>query len=414
MANEIQRLHLAGETGDVFLEDYNGLGIQQITAPFDVTSIQNAFNTGMFGFGNSVITDAGGGSFDLEFTGVLGNQNRNQLTILFSTDAVAFVTTEQEGSNLVPEAPVLDSVTPISGGLTISWTLGDEGGSEILHCNLYVDGVATEVEMPTVSINVTSLEPGFIRDVRVSAVNSFGESPLSNEARGTPSGTPSGSLLIRQPWAAYEFDFNSHDKVGGPSLNLIYGPTYLEGHEGRALSRFEAVLDPADEVPDISNATLCCWVLFPMNGGVTLEVKGNAPNTRLSVYFEPNFYMVNDATLAIDTTPPSDGWRAFAWRRTGASIELFIDGVSMGSAAYTSSNSDTKAIKALSGGSATTRLDRFIICDYSMTQDEIDAFASGKTYIELMTQGVDDPEPPASSPKQLIQTSNHRRGIRFF
>jgi fibronectin type 3 domain-containing protein len=102
----------------------------------------------------------------------------------------------------VPSAPTLTSSTPGNAQMTLAWTVpSSNGGSAITNYKVYRGSTSGGETILTTLGNVltytdTSLTNGQSYYYKVSAVNSVGEGPLSNELSGMPTNTPLYDYLV--------------------------------------------------------------------------------------------------------------------------------------------------------------------------------------------------------------------------
>lgn len=94
-----------------------------------------------------------------------------------------------------PDAPVLISATAGNAAVDLVWTTPFDGGSAITGYNVYRSLVSgSETLLTMLGVTNAYHDSGLTNDVtyyyKVSAVNAFGESPLSNELAAVPNPTP--------------------------------------------------------------------------------------------------------------------------------------------------------------------------------------------------------------------------------
>jgi fibronectin type 3 domain-containing protein len=101
----------------------------------------------------------------------------------------------------VPSAPTMTSATPGNGQVVISWTAPSDGGSPLIGYKLFRGTTSgDETLLNTLGSVLTytdsSLINGQVYYYKVSALNSVGEGPQSNEISATPVSVPSAPPLV--------------------------------------------------------------------------------------------------------------------------------------------------------------------------------------------------------------------------
>ena len=100
------------------------------------------------------------------------------------------VTQSLEISTVVPYAPILESLTASDGAISVSFTLGNSGGSTLLNHEYSLDDGVTWNPWPTGSItsplNISNLTNGVQYEVKVRAINIIGAGAESNMLAVTP------------------------------------------------------------------------------------------------------------------------------------------------------------------------------------------------------------------------------------
>jgi titin len=96
-----------------------------------------------------------------------------------------------------PDAPVVTSVTPAPGALSVVFTSPANGGSAITAFQYSVDGGAhwSSTGGLSASFTISSLVDGTAYGVQVRAVNSVGDGPASAAVTGTPVALPGQALI---------------------------------------------------------------------------------------------------------------------------------------------------------------------------------------------------------------------------
>ena len=98
-----------------------------------------------------------------------------------------------------PAAPVLGTVTPGDGSLSVVVNLGDTGGSPLTNLQYSLDGGASWISRNPAStytpLFISGLTNGTSYDIAVRAVNAIGHSSASNIVIGKPQTTP-GSVVL--------------------------------------------------------------------------------------------------------------------------------------------------------------------------------------------------------------------------
>jgi len=91
---------------------------------------------------------------------------------------------------VAPNDPVLTAATPGNGQVTLTWTAPtQDGGISLTHYHVYRDDVQVALlDGVTLTYVDTGLTNGTLYHYRVSAENSVGEGPQSNELTATPAG----------------------------------------------------------------------------------------------------------------------------------------------------------------------------------------------------------------------------------
>ena len=93
----------------------------------------------------------------------------------------------------VPDAPVINTLTPGDGSLTVNFTAGSPKGSPISNYKYSTDGGATFIDCSpaqiTSPITIAGLTNGTAYNVQIKAVNAVGDGIATASTSGTPSGT---------------------------------------------------------------------------------------------------------------------------------------------------------------------------------------------------------------------------------
>lgn len=111
-----------------------------------------------------------------------------------------FTILDQEPEPTVPDAPAITSVTPGNGQLTVNFTQGSDGGSEIIRYEYSLDGGENWLtHNPVVTSSpmvIAGLTNGNHYVIELRAVNAEGESVSSNAVSGTPRTVPAAPTSI--------------------------------------------------------------------------------------------------------------------------------------------------------------------------------------------------------------------------
>jgi titin len=96
-----------------------------------------------------------------------------------------------------PSTPTITDIVGGNGMATVSFTLGDSNGGEVLFCGYSLDGINYLYTPNTTSpMEIYGLTNGYTYNVSIKAVNTFGLSEESNIASVTPITTPSTPIII--------------------------------------------------------------------------------------------------------------------------------------------------------------------------------------------------------------------------
>lgn len=102
-------------------------------------------------------------------------------------------------STTVPDAPILDSLTPDNTTLTVSFTApANDGGSEIIDYEYSINGGITFISASTITspFTISGLTNGTAYTVVVRAVNSIGPGITSNDLTETPATVPNAPTSL--------------------------------------------------------------------------------------------------------------------------------------------------------------------------------------------------------------------------
>lgn len=111
----------------------------------------------------------------------------------------AAVTTSSSATT--PAAPTGVSITPGNQNLSVSFTPGDNGGSDITNYKYSIDGAAfvalssTDTTSPITVPNSATLTNGQAYNIRILAVNSVGDGAATSNVSATPRTTPSAPTI---------------------------------------------------------------------------------------------------------------------------------------------------------------------------------------------------------------------------
>ena len=117
-ANEVKRFN--GDNATTGYVEFS-IGLTQVTAPFDSSNLQTAFDS-MYGSGNTSVSDVGSNQFTITFQSSLANQDIADLTISSNTtDTSPSTSTDSNGSTGQPQ---IETVTlpdsPTEGTLNVT------------------------------------------------------------------------------------------------------------------------------------------------------------------------------------------------------------------------------------------------------------------------------------------------------
>jgi len=159
----------------------------------------------------------------------------------------------------VPDAPTLDSVTRGDSQLTIDFTPGSDGGNVTYEYTL--DGGKTWIAFTPADNSsqfvITELNNGEEYDVQLRAVNSEGESKVSNTLSGTPATTPDAptALVALGGDGSIQITFTPGFDGGSDITNYQYS---LDGGETWIS------LDPADDSSPITITGLANFASYTL------------------------------------------------------------------------------------------------------------------------------------------------------
>lgn len=181
----------------------------------------------------------------------------------------------------VPLAPTLNSVTGGNASLTLSWTLGSDGGSPVTDVEYSTDDSVTwrSVDDSTATTDTISLDSagnplvnGTTYQVRVRAVNSVGNGFDSNMLPGTPTNpTPPPPTPTFPPSAPSDVT----GRPGDASATVTWTAPVSPG--SFAITHYEAVARPGGSTCLVTAPTTGC-TLTGLTNGTTYTVTVRALN----------------------------------------------------------------------------------------------------------------------------------------
>jgi hypothetical protein len=106
----------------------------------------------------------------------------------------------------VPDAPIINSITPGNGQLIVNFTAPYDGGSSIENYEYLLNGGATwntpSIPVTATPLVITGLNNGDLYTVTIRAINSNGAGAESNTASGTPIGPVIRTFTADATWIA--------------------------------------------------------------------------------------------------------------------------------------------------------------------------------------------------------------------
>jgi len=196
-----------------------------------------------------------------------------------------------------PTGPTLNSVTGADSSLTLTWTLGSDGGSPVTDVEYSTDDSATwrsvddstaTTDTITVGSSGTALVNGTTYQVRVRAVNSVGNGAESNMLPGTPTAPIPPTPPVTFP--------------PGPALNVIATPSDAQAVISWSpptstgsfpISDYQVLVSPGGHTCLVVTPTLTCTVTGLTNGTIytatvrALNGAGWGPFSTASASFTP-------------------------------------------------------------------------------------------------------------------------------
>ncbi len=246
----------------------------------------------------------------------------------------------------VPGAPVIDTVTPFDGALSVAFTPSSTGGLAITGFEYDIDGDGAWVPTGTASpLLVTGLTNGTTHSVRVRAVNTVGTGTASAPADGTPRTVPGAPALTSSTvvGADLEIAFTAPVSNGGATIT-----GYEYSTDGGATWRDRAT--GATESP-LTVSTLSSDGTTPLTSGTEYPIELRAVNIAgpgaassvlsTSERTTPSAPVVAAVTgrpssLLVTVTPPANGGDEITgyeyrldggtWTATGSAGPVFLIG----------------------------------------------------------------------------------------
>lgn len=126
-----------------------------------------------------------------------------------------------------PAAPAISAVALDTGGVSVSFTLGADGGSALTNVQYSIDGGSTWITPSPASVasplTITGLTGGQTYPVRLRAVNAAGTSTASNISTVTAKGTPDAPSITVDPVdTGLVVSFSTPANGGVPITNYDY------------------------------------------------------------------------------------------------------------------------------------------------------------------------------------------------
>jgi hypothetical protein len=191
----------------------------------------------------------------------------------------------------IPSAPTITAIASGNNTLTVSFTAGNNGGSEITNYaystndgNTWQDCNPPDTTSPIV---ITSLTNGTTYNVRIKAKNNNGYSPQSNMEPGTPSTSPSAPTIttITSGNNTLTVSFTAGNNNGESIDNYAYSTN--DGNTWQDCN-------PADTTSPI--------VITSLTNDITYNVRIKAKNNN---GYSPQSNMISGTPVAVVITPPT-------------------------------------------------------------------------------------------------------------
>jgi len=192
-----------------------------------------------------------------------------------------------------PEAPVINSVTGIDGGLEVSFTAGANGGSAITNYKYSVDGstyIAFDPAQTTSPLTITGLTNGTLYPVTIRAVNAVGDSASSNSLTGTPVAEIVPDFVVTNDGAS-SYLING---VANDTITLVRGETYI--FEIDAVGHPFWIQEPPPPYDAGQIYVIGISNIGTDNGLITWTVAEETPNT---LYYVCEFHQSMGGTINI-------------------------------------------------------------------------------------------------------------------